>query len=159
MTAKSCPPAYRRTEVARQPQNRFATVADRPAPTVGDGGAMTLVDGGEAQPAASQTATMPTLVVSDAELAARKAAHPGAPPQAIPRAHLDVPIAKRRSPLLLIGALAIVLLILVGAGVFALMKLQGDEHRRDHSFGWFRFARADARSRPLLDRSQHGKLK
>ncbi len=86
---------------------------------------MTLVDGGAAQPAASQTATMPTLVVSDAELAARKAAQHVAMPQASPRAHVDVPIAKRRSPLVLIGALAIVFLILVGAGVFAFMKFKG----------------------------------
>ena len=113
------------TEVAKTPQSRFETVADRPTPTVGDGGAMTLVDGGAAQPAASQTATTPTLVVSDAELAARRAAHPGTTPQAIPRAHLDVPIAKRRSPLVLIGALAVVFLILVGAGGYAFMKFKG----------------------------------
>jgi serine/threonine protein kinase len=113
------------TEVASQPQDRFPTVADRPTPTVGDGGAMTLVDGGAAQPAASQTATMPTLVVSDAELAARKAAQHVATPQASPRAHLDVPIAKRRSPLVLVGALATVFLILVGAGGYAFMQFKG----------------------------------
>jgi serine/threonine protein kinase len=118
-------PGLLATEVARQPQDRFATAADRPTPTVGDGGAMTLVDGGAAQPAASQTATMPTLVVSDAELAARKAAHPTATPQPIPSAHLDVPIAKRRSPLVLVGALVIVFLILVGAGGYAFMSFKG----------------------------------
>src|SRR5688500_1685054 len=96
------------TEVASQPQDRVATVAYRPAPTVGDDGAMTLVDGAAAQPAASQTATMPTLVVGDAELAARKAAQHVAMPQASPPAHVDVPIGKRRLPLVLIGALAIV---------------------------------------------------
>src|SRR5687768_2414208 len=68
------------TELGRKPQDGFPTVADRPAPTVGDGGALTLVDGA-AQPAASQTATLPTLVVGDAELAARKAAqHVAMPP-------------------------------------------------------------------------------
>ncbi|MGZ5437016.1 MAG: protein kinase domain-containing protein [Pyrinomonadaceae bacterium] len=113
------------TEVARQPQDRLATVADRPTPTVGDGGAMTLVDGGAAQPAASQSATIPTLVVNADELAKRKAGQHVAMPQASPRAHLDVPIAKRRSPLVLVGALLIVFLILIGAGGYAFMKFKG----------------------------------
>ena len=106
-------------------EDRGVTLADRPTPTVGDSGAMTLVDGGAAQPAASQTATMPTLVVSDAELAARNAAQPAGASQHVPRAHPDVPIAKRRSPLLLIAGVAIVFLILVGAGAFAFMKFKG----------------------------------
>jgi serine/threonine-protein kinase len=118
-------PGVPATEVARQPQDRFATVADRPTPTVGDAGAMTVVDGGAAQPAASQSATIPTLVVNADELAKRKAAQHVAMPPASPRAHLNVPIAKRRSPLVLVGALAVVLLILVGAGGYAFMKFKG----------------------------------
>ena len=111
--------------VASEPRDRAATLADRPTPTVGDSGAMTLVDGGAAPPAASQSATMPTLVVNADELAARKAAQPVAVPQASPRAHLDVPTGKRRSPLVLVGALAIIFLILVGAGGYAFMKFKG----------------------------------
>jgi serine/threonine-protein kinase len=111
------------TEVARQPQDRFPTVVDRPTPTVGDAGA-TLVDGGVGQPAANQSGTIPTLVVNADELAERKAAQHVATPPASPRA-LDVPIAKRRSPLVLVGALAIVFLILIGAGGYALMKFKG----------------------------------
>src|SRR6266545_1885795 len=38
-------------------ENKFATVADRPAPTVGDSGALTIVESGVAEPAASQAAT------------------------------------------------------------------------------------------------------
>ena len=111
------------TEVARPLQDRFPTVADRPTPTVGDTGGVTLVDGGAAQPAASESATIPTLVVSADELAARKAAQHVAMPPAFP--HVDPPVAKRRSPLLLIGAVAIFFLILIGAGGFAFIKFKG----------------------------------
>lgn len=111
------------TEIFRQPEDLHATLADRPTPTVGDAGA-TLVDGGAAQPV-GESATMPTLIVNADELALRKAVQNVAVPQPIPRAHLDVPLAKRRSPLLLIGAVAIVFLILVGAGGYAFMKFKG----------------------------------
>jgi len=84
---------------------------------------VTFVEGGAAQPAASESATIPTLVVGADELAARKAAQHVAMPPAIP--HVDVPAAKRRSPLLLIGAVAIVFLILVGAGGYAFMSFKG----------------------------------
>ncbi|MGQ0763055.1 MAG: protein kinase domain-containing protein [Acidobacteriota bacterium] len=111
-------------EVAIQPQDRFTTVADRPTPTVGDSGAMTLLEGSPPHPVVSEASTMPTVVVSAGELAARQAAQPVATP-AIPRAHLDVPIARRRSPLVLIGAVALVFLILVGVGGYAFVSFKG----------------------------------
>ncbi|MFY9618518.1 MAG: serine/threonine-protein kinase [Pyrinomonadaceae bacterium] len=112
-------------EVARQPQDRFTTVADRPTPTIGDRGAMTLVDGGAVKPAASQSATIPTLVADAGRLAARAAAKPVQSEQPIPKPHVEVQFpSKRRSPLLVIGAIAIVLLLLVGGG-FAIMSFMG----------------------------------
>jgi hypothetical protein len=116
-------PGQSAAAVERQPQDRAATFADRPTPTVGDAGA-TLVDRGAPSPA-SESATMPTLVVNADELAARKAAQHAATPQPGPHAHVDVPVAKRRSPFLLIGALAILLVILIGAGGYAFMKFKG----------------------------------
>ena len=69
---------------------------------------------------------MPTLVVSDAELAARKAAQPGRNRRRRVRARTWTSrLRKRRSPLVLVGALAIVFLILVGAGGYAFMKFKG----------------------------------
>lgn len=110
-------------EAASATQNRFATVADRPTPTVGDAGAMTVVEGA-AQPIPSQVATIPTLVVSSDELAARKAAQPIESPQRIVHPHVEVPL-KRRPPIFLVAAVVVVLLILVGAGAFAFMKFKG----------------------------------
>ena len=110
-------------EAVPRREDRLATVADRPTPTVGDAGA-TLVDGGAAQPA-SESATIPTLVVDVDETVRRKAAQHAGTPQPSSRDHLDAPVAKRRSPLVLVGALALVLLILAGAGGYAFMKFKG----------------------------------
>jgi serine/threonine protein kinase len=107
--------------------DRGVTLADRPTPTVGDSGAMTLVEGGPAHPVVSEASTMPTVVASSDELPAQQAAKPIDSPHTVPRPHLDVPIARRRSPLVLVlvGALVIVLLVLVGAGGYAFMKFKG----------------------------------
>ncbi len=113
-------PGVPATEILRQPQDRFATLADRPAPTVGDGGAMTLVDGGAAQPAASQAPTMPTIVVGADEIAARRAAQPTGIPPPSPRAQVDIPIQSRRWPRALVGAM--VLLLVVGAAGYAVIN-------------------------------------
>jgi serine/threonine protein kinase len=108
----------------------YATVADRATPTMGDSGAQTLVEKVGVLPASaagagSQAATMPTLVVSAEELAAREAARPVQSGQAIPKPHVEVPFpSRRRSPLLVIGAIVIVLLLMVGGG-FALMRFMG----------------------------------
>ena len=104
---------------------RFMTVADRRAtPTFDDSPAQTQVDGAaDSSPAASsQAATMPTVVVSAEELAAREAARARQAPQAIPQVQVEAPIGKKRSLLVPIGAVVIVFLLVVGAGGFALIK-------------------------------------
>ena len=103
-------------------EDRFATVADRPMPTVDDGGGGTVLDAG-GQPlsaASSQSATIPTVVVSTEELAAREAArrHEAQQSQA------DAKATKRRSPVLWIGgAVALVVLLLV-AGAIGLVLMR-----------------------------------
>jgi hypothetical protein len=108
-------------------ENRLATVADRPTPTVGDSGAATIVESGVAagKPAASQASTMPTVVVTAEELAAREAAKAREAPQAIPKPHVEIPLPSRRSPLVFVGAIVIALLLIVGAGGYALMRYMG----------------------------------
>lgn len=104
--------------------DRGVTLADRPTPTIGDSGAATLLEGGPAHPV-SEASTMPTVVVGAEELPARQAAKPVETSQPMPGAQVAAPAQKRRSPLLLIGSLAIVFLILIGAGGYAFMKFKG----------------------------------
>lgn len=104
--------------------DRFATVADRPTPTVDDGRGVTVLDpGAETPPAASsQSATIPTVVVSPAELAAREAAKR----RELPQSQADAGPRRRRSPVLwIIGAVIIVLLLVVGAAGLALVRYIG----------------------------------
>ena len=104
--------------------DRFATVADRPTPTVDDGRGVTVLDpGAETPPAASsQSATIPTVVVSPAELAAREAAKR----RELPQSQADAGPRWRRSPVLwIIGAVIIVLLLVVGAAGLALVRYIG----------------------------------
>jgi serine/threonine protein kinase len=112
------------TIVGPAPSDRFTTVADRPTPTVDDSAAMTMLDGGaEVSPSVpSQVATMPTVVVSAEELAAREAAKARPGPQAIPQPRVDAPSPKKRSPLILIAGILVVLLIVMGAGGFGLWR-------------------------------------
>ncbi len=114
------------TIVGPPPADRgFMTAADRPAtPTFDDSPTQTVVDGAvESSPAASsQAATMPTLVVSAEQLAAREAAKDREMPQAIPQVQVEAPAGKKRSLLVPIAAAVIVLLLVVGAGGFALIK-------------------------------------
>jgi len=104
--------------------DRFTTMADRPTPTVDDTAAMTILDGGvEASPSvASEAATMPTVVVSPEELAAREAAKAREAAQPIPPPRVEAPTPEKRSPLLLVGAILFVLLIVIGAGGFGLWR-------------------------------------
>jgi len=104
--------------------DRFTTMADRPTPTVDDTAAMTILDGGvEASPSvASEAATMPTVVVSPEELAAREAAKAREAAQPIPPPRFEAPTPEKRSPLLLVGAILVVLLIVIGAGGFGLWR-------------------------------------
>jgi serine/threonine protein kinase len=103
--------------------DRFATVADRPTPTIDDSGALTIVDGGAS--GISEAATMPTVVVSAEELAARQAAKPVEAAQSVPRQQVEIPLARRRSPLIFVGIAALALLLIVGVGGYALIRYVG----------------------------------
>jgi serine/threonine-protein kinase len=102
-------------------ENRFATEANRRTPTMDDSAAMTNLDGASGLAASSQAATMPTVVVSAEELAAREAAKAREVSQASAQPQPGAPLPKKRSPLLLIGALAVVVLFMLGGGVYALI--------------------------------------
>ena len=113
---------------AQAPSPKLATMLERATPTVGDSAAVTMLEGGEPDsvPVSSQAATMPTLVVSADELAARGAAKPIDSAQAIPKPQVDVALpSRRRSPLVLVGAIVIVLLIMAGAGGYAVIYFMG----------------------------------
>ena len=103
-------------------QNRFATVAERATPTVDDSGGLTIVD---STPAASQAATMPTVVVSPEELAAREAAKSVEVPRPVSRPQVEVPFPRRRSPLVFVGVAVVALLLIVGVGGYALVRYFG----------------------------------
>src|SRR5438874_2831353 len=83
----------------------FETVVERAAPTVGGASAATEVLRPPAQtPARGEAATLPTVVVSQEELAAREAATPVERAQVIPKQPMEIAIPARRSPLILVGA-------------------------------------------------------
>ena len=100
------------------------TIADRPRATVDESPGFTVLDSGleSAQPASSQAATMPTVVVSAEELAAREAAKGPETPQAIPQPAVDVSRSKKGSPLIWIAAVIVVLLMVISAGGFVLVR-------------------------------------
>jgi hypothetical protein len=86
--------------------------------------AHTLVEGSVATPASegSQAATIPTLIVSAEEAAIREAAKRREPAQVISKPQMEIAIpSRRRSPMIIIGAV-IALLIVVGAGAYAITK-------------------------------------
>jgi serine/threonine protein kinase len=111
------------TAKVQPPRDRFATIADLPTPTVGDSGTQTIVDGDASTPAVSESATMPTVVVSAEELAAREAAK-AAPAGPAARQAVEIPVARKRSPLIFIavGVIALFLIGGIGVGGYALMK-------------------------------------
>jgi hypothetical protein len=104
------------------PENRFATEANRRTPTVDDSIAMTSLDSGTGPAAPSQAATMPTVVVSAEELAAREAARAREVSQSFAQPQVQAALPKKRAPLLLVGAVVVVVVVfvLVGGG-YALM--------------------------------------
>jgi serine/threonine protein kinase len=120
-----------------------ATAAELTAPTiVGEGVATGVESGAVAQsviPAAtlaSQAATMPTMVASEKEIAepVRTGAVASAqtmaslPPGVISPSVAPVP---RRSPLLFVGAGVVALLLVVGAGGYAVIHFMGAAARTD----------------------------
>jgi serine/threonine-protein kinase len=117
-------PATEAARLSERPAS-LATVAERPTPTIGDSGAMTMVeDAAESAPAAaaSEAATIPTLVVTPPEAAERAVALPSVSPQISARQQMEVAIPSRRSPLL-IGGILIALLIVIGVAAFAVVSL------------------------------------
>jgi serine/threonine-protein kinase len=100
------------------------TGAERTAPTVVGEAIVTGVEGEDGIAAsagvASQAATMPTVVVSAEELAARAAAAGAAQSAQAISSQTAVAPARSRSPLV-IGAAVVVLLLIAGAGGFAVM--------------------------------------
>jgi len=107
-----------------QPSHTLPTIADRPRATVDEAPGFTVLDSGveSVQPASSQASTLPTVVVSAEELAAREAAKPRQSREAIPPPAVDVSLPKKRSPLILIAAIVVVFLIVVSAGGFVLIR-------------------------------------
>jgi len=114
--------------VAPGPATGFETIVERATPTVGGAPAMTEVVRAPVQTAErGEAATIPTVVVSEEALAARAAAvgksAEAAP--AIAKQQVEISIPARRSPLLLVGALVLILLLVVGVGGYALMHFMG----------------------------------
>lgn len=106
-----------------------ATLADRATPTMADGDARTMVEGGAHEASASsqnQAATLPTLVVPGSVAAQREASTPAHAAKPIPRHQMEIALpSRRRSPMLLIGAAVLALLLVIG-GVFAIVSLMGN---------------------------------
>jgi hypothetical protein len=104
------------------------TEAERTAPTiVGDASTTSAESGGDAGSSVpSQVATIPTVVVSQEELAKRAAANVEAFPKAAATqpnllAQPAAATSRSRAPLLFVGVGVVVLLLIVGVGGFALM--------------------------------------
>jgi len=123
----------------------FVTAAERTAPTVVGESALTEVEGGarasaqQAGPTAtqSQVGTMPTVIVSQEELAARAAAA-GAAESTVPVAvqpAVAAASARRRSPFIFVGAGVIVLLLILGVGGFAVIHFMNSGGRNDPKVG------------------------
>ncbi len=120
------------------------TGAERTAPTVVGEAAVTGVESedGIAAPAGvpSQAATMPTVVVSAEELAARAAAAGAAESAKVissqPAGAISpVAPARNRSPLLFVAAGVVVLLLIVGVGGFAVMHFMNGANANSNAKG------------------------
>ena len=109
----------------------FVTAAERTAPTVISESAFTEVESGAAPSyqsgssanAQSQASTIPTVMVSEQELAAREAAARAAESSSWATSQTAAPVvqAGRRSPLLFVGVGVIALLLVLGVGGFAVI--------------------------------------
>ena len=110
------------------PATGFETIVERATPTVGGAPAMTEVVRAPVQTAErGEAATIPTVVVSEESLAARAAAA-GKSAEAVPaiaKQQVEISIPARRSPLLLVSAVVLILLLVVGVGGYALMHFMG----------------------------------
>jgi len=109
----------------------FVTAAEQTAPTVIGESAFTEVESGSdavrqtglSAGAQSQASTIPTVMVSEQELAARAAAARAAESSAWATSQPAVPVVqvRRRSPLLFVGVGVIALLLVLGVGAFAVI--------------------------------------
>jgi hypothetical protein len=103
-----------------QPRS-VATVTERATPTMGDSDSLTVIESPE-QPvlSGSEAATIPTLVVSTEELAAREAAKRRESPPMVSTPQMEIAAPSgRRLPIVIVGAV-IVLLIVLGVGAYAI---------------------------------------
>ena len=120
-------PSLGATEFGRLPErpSSLATSADHPTPTMGDSGAVTMVEGPPQTPpasAGSQAATIPTLVVTPPEAAERALSAPPISPHVGARPQMDIAIPSRRSPLMIAG-IVMALVIVIGVAAYAAVLL------------------------------------
>ncbi len=115
------------------------TGAERTAPTVVGEAVVTGVESEDGIASSSgvpsQAATMPTVVVSAEELAARAAAAGAAESAKVISIHPAVIPARSRSPLLFVGAGIVVLLLIVGVGGFAVMHYMNGANANSNANG------------------------
>ena len=115
------------------------TGAERTAPTVVGEAVVTGVESQDGIAASagvpSQAATMPTVVVSAEELAARAAAAGAAQSAKAISSQPAVTPARSRSPLLVIGAGVVALLLIVGGGGFAVMHFMSGVNANSNTKG------------------------
>ena len=128
------------TPIASNTQPRgFVTAAERTAPTIVGESALTEVEAGNAVSAPtsvgvnaqSQAGTIPTVIVSEQELAARAASAREAKRTAPDVREVAPVVPTRRSPFLFIGAGVIVLLLIVGVGAFAVIHFMNSGAAND----------------------------
>jgi len=112
------------------------TAAERTAPTIVGEAAVTGAErpsvAEKAGDGSSQVATLPTVIVGEEELAARAAAREAQPPPAVSSQSSGVVSpavtdARRRSPLLFGGLGVVALLLVVGAGGFAVFHFMNSK--------------------------------
>jgi len=128
------------TPIASNTQPRgFVTAAERTAPTIVGESALTEVEAGNAVSAPtsvgvnaqSQAGTIPTVIVSEQELAARAASAREAKRTAPDVREVAPVVPTRRLPFLFIGAGVIVLLLIVGVGAFAVIHFMNSGAAND----------------------------
>jgi serine/threonine-protein kinase len=115
------------------------TGAERTAPTVVGEVVVTGVESEDGIAASvgvpSQAATMPTVVVSAEELAARAAVAGAAESAQVISSQPAVPPARSRSPLLFVGAGVVALLLIVGGGGFAVIHFMNGSTANSNANG------------------------
>src|SRR6266700_2251140 len=140
VSATGMAPGAATTPIRHDTQPRgFVTAAERTAPTIVGESALTEVEAGNAVAAPtsagvnaqSQAGTIPTVIVSEQELAARAASAREAKRTTPDLREAAPAVSTRRSPFLFIGAGVIVLLLIVGVGAFAVIHFMNSGATND----------------------------